>query len=68
MEQSQVVFVNVLAHFSLTGLTRCGKSCRLRWMNYLRPDVKRGNYSKEEEEMIIKLHEELGNKYEFIAF
>ncbi|CAK9156926.1 unnamed protein product [Ilex paraguariensis] len=41
------------------GLSRCGKSCRLRWMNYLRPGVKRGNYSKEEEHMIMKLHEEL---------
>uniref|UniRef100_A0A803P6J5 Uncharacterized protein n=1 Tax=Cannabis sativa TaxID=3483 RepID=A0A803P6J5_CANSA len=43
------------------GLLRCGKSCRLRWINYLRPDVKRGNFSNEEEEAIIKLHETLGN-------
>ncbi|KAK7859650.1 transcription factor wer [Quercus suber] len=44
------------------GLSRCGKSCRLRWMNYLQPNVKRGNYTEEEELMISKLHEELGNK------
>lgn len=44
------------------GLLRCGKSCRLRWMNYLRPDIKRGNFSAEEEETIIKLHEVLGNR------
>ena len=44
------------------GLLRCGKSCRLRWINYLRPDVKRGNFTKEEEETIIRLHETLGNK------
>uniref|UniRef100_A0A2N9J0V5 Uncharacterized protein n=1 Tax=Fagus sylvatica TaxID=28930 RepID=A0A2N9J0V5_FAGSY len=49
------------------GLSRCGKSCRLRWMNYLRPNVKRGNYTEEEELMIIKLHEELGNKWSMIA-
>ncbi|KAK4577428.1 hypothetical protein RGQ29_027789 [Quercus rubra] len=49
------------------GLSRCGKSCRLRWMNYLRPGVKRGNYTEEEERMIIKLHEELGNKWSMIA-
>ncbi|XVE98982.1 hypothetical protein REPUB_Repub03eG0156600 [Reevesia pubescens] len=49
------------------GLLRCGKSCRLRWINYLRPDVKRGNFSKEEEETIIKLHETLGNKWSKIA-
>ncbi|XP_042435483.1 transcription factor MYB4-like [Zingiber officinale] len=44
------------------GLLRCGKSCRLRWTNYLRPDIKRGNFTKEEEDTIIKLHEVLGNK------
>ena len=45
------------------GLLRCGKSCRLRWMNYLRPDLKRGNFTEEEDELIIKLHSLLGNKY-----
>ncbi|KAL5998675.1 hypothetical protein ACLOJK_009619 [Asimina triloba] len=49
------------------GLLRCGKSCRLRWTNYLRPDIKRGNFSKEEEETIIKLHEMLGNRWSAIA-
>ncbi|RRT35859.1 hypothetical protein B296_00050498 [Ensete ventricosum] len=44
------------------GLLRCGKSCRLRWVNYLRPDIKRGNFTKEEEEMIIRLHEAYGNR------
>ncbi|KAG8389210.1 hypothetical protein BUALT_Bualt02G0205200 [Buddleja alternifolia] len=36
-------------------------------MNYLRPDIKRGNFSSEEEEQIIKLHQELGNKWSVIA-
>ncbi|XAR48967.1 hypothetical protein NMG60_11031967 [Bertholletia excelsa] len=49
------------------GLLRCGKSCRLRWINYLRPDIKRGNFSKEEEEAIINLHETLGNRWSAIA-
>ncbi|KAL4351827.1 hypothetical protein GQ457_06G004520 [Hibiscus cannabinus] len=49
------------------GLQRCGKSCRLRWLNYLRPNVKRGNYSKEEEETIVRLHASLGNKWSAIA-
>ncbi|KAA8526450.1 hypothetical protein F0562_008347 [Nyssa sinensis] len=49
------------------GLSRCGKSCRLRWMNYLRPDIKRGNLSKEEEGVIINLHESLGNRWSAIA-
>uniref|UniRef100_A0A0A9FD64 MYB-IF35 n=1 Tax=Arundo donax TaxID=35708 RepID=A0A0A9FD64_ARUDO len=49
------------------GLLRCGKSCRLRWINYLRADLKRGNISEEEEEMIIKLHATLGNRWSLIA-
>ncbi|KAI5660740.1 hypothetical protein M9H77_20063 [Catharanthus roseus] len=49
------------------GLARCGKSCRLRWLNYLKPGLKKGSLSKEEEEMIIKLHEEIGNKWSSIA-
>ncbi|XP_076948444.1 transcription factor MYB4-like [Bidens hawaiensis] len=49
------------------GLARCGKSCRLRWMNYLRPSVKRGNFSKEEEDMIILFHQKMGNKWSAIA-
>ncbi|XVF15942.1 hypothetical protein REPUB_Repub09cG0199300 [Reevesia pubescens] len=49
------------------GLLRCGKSCRLRWINYLRPDIKRGNFTDEEDEVIIKLHSLLGNKWSIIA-
>nr|AXY87642.1 myb-related protein 308-like protein [Cymbidium sinense] len=48
-------------------LLRCGKSCRLRWINYLRPDLKRGNFTEEEDELIIKLHSLLGNKWSLIA-
>jgi len=49
------------------GLHRCGKSCRLRWTNYLRPDIKRGRFSFEEEETIIQLHSVMGNKWSAIA-
>ncbi|CAN6344562.1 unnamed protein product [Urochloa humidicola] len=49
------------------GLLRCGKSCRLRWINYLRPDLKRGNFTEEEDDVIIKLHQLLGNKWSLIA-
>jgi len=44
------------------GLQRNGKSCRLRWINYLRPGLKRGKFSKQEEETILTLHHMLGNK------
>ncbi|KZV51269.1 myb-related protein Zm1-like [Dorcoceras hygrometricum] len=49
------------------GLLRCGKSCRLRWINYLSPDVKRGNFTSEEEQTIINLHNSIGNKWSKIA-
>eukprot|EP01018_Ginkgo_biloba_P030526 Gb_02422 [translate_table: standard] len=49
------------------GLLRCGKSCRLRWTNYLRPDIKRGYFSPEEEQNIIRLHAILGNRWSAIA-
>ncbi|XP_062234022.1 anthocyanin regulatory C1 protein-like [Phragmites australis] len=49
------------------GLRRCGKSCRLRWLNYLRPNIKRGNISHDEEELIIRLHKLLGNRWSLIA-
>ncbi|KAJ8423430.1 hypothetical protein Cgig2_015484 [Carnegiea gigantea] len=49
------------------GLQRCGKSCRLRWINYLRPDLKRGAFSPQEEELIIHLHSLLGNRWSQIA-
>ncbi|KAL9234114.1 hypothetical protein vseg_009019 [Gypsophila vaccaria] len=49
------------------GLQRCGKSCRLRWTNYLRPDIKRGKFTLEEEEVIIQLHSVMGNKWSAIA-
>ncbi|KAL9262031.1 MYB-like transcription factor 4-like protein [Drosera capensis] len=49
------------------GLLRCGKSCRLRWINYLRPNLKRGNFGEDEEDLIIKLHALLGNRWSLIA-
>ncbi|ESW11528.1 hypothetical protein PHAVU_008G038000 [Phaseolus vulgaris] len=49
------------------GLERCGKSCRLRWTNYLRPDIKRGKFSMQEEQTIIQLHALLGNRWSAIA-
>ena len=44
------------------GLLRCGKSCRLRWINYLRPGLKHGMFSQAEEETAMSLHATLGNK------
>ncbi|XWS50534.1 hypothetical protein CRYUN_Cryun12cG0095100 [Craigia yunnanensis] len=49
------------------GLQRNGKSCRLRWINYLRPGLKRGMFTPQEEETILTLHHFLGNKWSQIA-
>ncbi|KAJ7952265.1 Myb transcription factor [Quillaja saponaria] len=49
------------------GLQRCGKSCRLRWINYLRPDIRRGRFTPEEEKLIISLHGVVGNRWAHIA-
>lgn len=50
-----------------TGLARCGKSCRLRWANHLRPNLKKGAFSPEEERLIVELHSQLGNKWARMA-
>ncbi|KAG9136753.1 hypothetical protein Leryth_004518 [Lithospermum erythrorhizon] len=56
---------NSLARSS--GLKRTGKSCRLRWLNYLRPDVRRGNITLEEQLLILELHSQWGNRWSKIA-
>ncbi|XP_055819312.1 transcription factor RAX1-like [Solanum dulcamara] len=49
------------------GLNRCGKSCRLRWLNYLRPDIKLGNFTQEEDNIICSLYSQLGSRWCVIA-
>ncbi|KAK8699753.1 hypothetical protein V6N13_115831 [Hibiscus sabdariffa] len=72
-DQKLTAYVQQLGHGSWSslpekaGLKRCGKSCRLRWVNYLRPDIKRGNFSLREEQTIIQLHAFLGNRWSAIA-
>ncbi|PWA99102.1 homeodomain-like protein [Artemisia annua] len=74
-EEDQILIDYIQAHGhgswralpKLAGLQRCGKSCRLRWTNYLRPDIKRGKFSKEEEDIILHLHSVIGNKWSTIA-
>ncbi|XP_073127815.1 transcription factor MYB24-like [Henckelia pumila] len=52
---------------TLVGLKRNGKSCRLRWVNYLRPDLKRGQITPHEESIILELHARWGNRWSTIA-
>lgn len=72
-DQKLVAYIQRHGHGSwrslpkLAGLLRCGKSCRLRWTNYLRPDIKRGHFSPDEEHTIIQLHALIGNRWSTIA-
>ncbi|XWS14842.1 hypothetical protein CRYUN_Cryun35bG0043200 [Craigia yunnanensis] len=49
------------------GLKRCGKSCRLRWLNYLRPNIKHGGFSEEEDRIICSLYISIGSRWSLIA-
>ncbi|KAJ1266627.1 hypothetical protein BS78_08G166800 [Paspalum vaginatum] len=49
------------------GLRRCGKSCRLRWLNYLRPGVRHGGFSPEEDSVICALYAAVGSRWSLIA-
>ncbi|XVF36478.1 hypothetical protein REPUB_Repub19eG0062000 [Reevesia pubescens] len=49
------------------GLKRCGKSCRLRWLNYLRPNIKHGGFSEEEDKFICSLYISIGSRWSIIA-
>ncbi|XP_076912038.1 transcription factor MYB62-like [Bidens hawaiensis] len=51
-----------------SGLKRTGKSCRLRWLNYLKPDIKRGNLTPQEQLLILELHSKWGNRWSKIAY
>ncbi|OIV99079.1 hypothetical protein TanjilG_32338 [Lupinus angustifolius] len=50
-----------------SGLSRCGKSCRLRWANHLRPNLKKGAFTAEEEQLVTELHAKMGNKWARMA-
>ncbi|OEL30742.1 Transcription factor MYB36 [Dichanthelium oligosanthes] len=52
---------------SPSGLNRCGKSCRLRWLNYLRPDIKHGGYTEQEDQIIRSLYSSIGSRWSIIA-
>ncbi|KAL2459369.1 myb domain protein 78 [Forsythia ovata] len=74
--EEDFTLINYIAHHgegrwnslaTCAGLRRTGKSCRLRWLNYLRPDVRRGNITLEEQLLILELHSRWGNRWSKIA-
>ncbi|KAJ6815947.1 transcription factor RAX2-like [Iris pallida] len=58
---------NWIAMPQKAGLRRCGKSCRLRWLNYLRPDIKHGCFTEEEDNIICTLYNNIGSRWSVIA-
>lgn len=50
-----------------SGVSRCGKNCRLRWTNHLRPDLKKGQSQPHEERLVIEQHAALGNRWSRIS-
>eukprot|EP00186_Timspurckia_oligopyrenoides_P003739 CAMPEP_0182441392 /NCGR_PEP_ID=MMETSP1172-20130603/352_1 /TAXON_ID=708627 /ORGANISM="Timspurckia oligopyrenoides, Strain CCMP3278" /LENGTH=331 /DNA_ID=CAMNT_0024635635 /DNA_START=16 /DNA_END=1011 /DNA_ORIENTATION=+ len=46
---------------------RSGKQCRERWLNHLNPDIKKEAWSKDEDQTLFRLHEQLGNRWAEIA-
>ncbi|XWS75569.1 hypothetical protein CRYUN_Cryun01aG0101600 [Craigia yunnanensis] len=52
---------------SRAGLNRCRKSCRLRWLNYLKPNIKKGDFAADEVDLILRVHKLLGNRWSLIA-
>nr|CAB3453446.1 unnamed protein product [Digitaria exilis] len=49
------------------GLNRCGKSCRLRWLNYLRPNIRHGGFTEQEDRLICSLYISIGSRWATIA-
>lgn len=65
--QSHGIGGNWIALPQKAGLNRCGKSCRLRWLNYLRPDIKHGGYTEQEDHIICSLYNSIGSRWSIIA-
>ncbi|KAL1196134.1 Transcription factor MYB48 [Cardamine amara subsp. amara] len=75
-EQEDILLVNFVNLFGdrrwdyiakVSGLNRTGKSCRLRWVNYLHPGLKRGKMTQQEERLVLELHAKWGNRWSKIA-
>ncbi|GKB73812.1 Myb-related protein 308-like protein [Tanacetum coccineum] len=49
------------------GLLRCGKCCRKRWFDTLSSDHERENFGEDEDDLIIRLHALLGDRWSLIA-
>jgi len=57
----------IAAQMRSVGCIRMGKQCRERWFNHLSPDVRKDAWTAKEDQIIIKAHSELGNKWTEIS-
>lgn len=63
LSQYMCIIVGIKIYkYLYSGLKRCGKSCRLRWLNYLRPDIKHGGFTEEEDHIILTLYNKIGSR------
>ena len=46
---------------------RTGKQCRERYKNHLKGDIKKGQWTKDEDNLIVRLRDELGGQWSKIA-
>ncbi|KDP35642.1 hypothetical protein JCGZ_09080 [Jatropha curcas] len=58
---------NLVSQRMNTPLNRDAKSCLERWKNYLKPGIKKGSLTEEEQRLVIRLQAKHGNKWKKIA-
>lgn len=51
----------------LLGSARLGKQCRERWHNHLDPNILKSPFTSTEDELLLSLHDRLGNRWAEIA-
>ncbi|PWA90842.1 MYB-related transcription factor [Artemisia annua] len=58
---------NLISHRMSKPLDRDPKSCLERWKNYLKPGIKKGSLTPQEQSLVISLQAKYGNKWKKIA-
>lgn len=58
---------NLVSQRMSTPLNRDAKSCLERWKNYLKPGIKKGSLTEDEQRLVISLQAKHGNKWKKIA-
>ncbi|XP_047337159.1 transcription factor AS1 [Impatiens glandulifera] len=58
---------NLVSQRMNTPLNRDAKSCLERWKNYLKPGIKKGSLTDDEQRLVISLQAKHGNKWKKIA-